>query len=79
MRDELQHAVSKSFHLSSSSLNCVVSAGTAARLIYHNRDGIAACQENLSFAVLGFKLIHEVTQIFTKSGKNPCISPSPFV
>jgi hypothetical protein len=59
MRDELQHAVSKSFHLSSSSLNGVVGAGTAARLIYHNRDGIAACQENLSLGVRSSTMLHE--------------------
>jgi hypothetical protein len=28
-------------------------AGTAARLIYHNRRGITACQENLSNGVFG--------------------------
>jgi len=32
-------------------LNSFVGAGTAARLIYHNRAGIAACQENLSLGV----------------------------
>src|SRR5262249_39375097 len=41
----------KSFHLSSSSLNGFVLAGTAAGLIYHNRNGITACQENLSIGV----------------------------
>jgi hypothetical protein len=34
-------------------LNGFVHAGTAARLIYHNRKGIAACQENLSNGVFG--------------------------
>jgi hypothetical protein len=49
----LQHAVSKSFHLSSSSLNGFVRAGAAEGLIYHNREGITACQENLSKGVFG--------------------------
>jgi hypothetical protein len=49
----LQHAVSKSFHLSSSSLNGFIRAGAAERLIYHNRKGITACQENLSNGVFG--------------------------
>jgi hypothetical protein len=49
----LQHAISKSFHLSSSSLNGFVRAGAAERLIYHNRKGITACQENLSNGVFG--------------------------
>jgi len=48
----LQHAVSKSFHLSSS-LNGFIRAGTAKELIYHNRNGIAACQENLSNGAFG--------------------------
>jgi hypothetical protein len=34
-------------------LNGFVHAGTAARLIYHNRKGITACQENLSNGVFG--------------------------
>jgi hypothetical protein len=34
-------------------LNGFVHAGTAARLIYHIRRGIAACQENLSNGVFG--------------------------
>jgi hypothetical protein len=34
-------------------LNGFVHAGTAARLIYHNRRGITACQENLSNGVFG--------------------------
>jgi hypothetical protein len=49
----LQHAVSKSFHLSSSSLNGFIRAGAAERLIYHNSKGITACQENLSNGVFG--------------------------
>jgi hypothetical protein len=49
----LQHAVSKSFHLSSSLLNGFIRAGAAERLIYHNRNGITACQENLSNGVFG--------------------------
>jgi hypothetical protein len=49
----LQHAVSKSFHLSSSSLNGFVCAGAAEGLIYHNSKGITACQENLSNGVFG--------------------------
>jgi hypothetical protein len=59
MSDELQHAVSKNFHLSSSLLNGFVGAGTAARLIYHNRGGIAACQENLSLGVRSSTKLHE--------------------
>jgi hypothetical protein len=62
MSDELQHAVSKSFHLSSSSLNGFFTAGTAARLIYHNREGIAACQENLSPGVSLSTKSHEGSQ-----------------
>jgi hypothetical protein len=34
-------------------LNGFVHAGTAATLIYHNRRGITACQENLSNGVFG--------------------------
>jgi hypothetical protein len=34
-------------------LNGFVHAGTAAMLIYHNRRGITACQENLSNGVFG--------------------------
>jgi hypothetical protein len=49
----LQHAVSKSFHLFTSSLNGFVRAGAAEELIYHIRKGITACQENLSKGAFG--------------------------
>jgi hypothetical protein len=53
MSDQLQHAFTKSFHLSSSSLNDFICAGITAGLIYHTRAGIAACQENLSDGAFG--------------------------
>jgi hypothetical protein len=34
-------------------LNGFISAGAAQRLIYHNRKGFTACQENLSNGVFG--------------------------
>src|SRR5262245_14046806 len=79
MCDELQDTVSKSFHLCSSSLKWLIGAGIAAELIYHNRAGVAACQENLSLGALRFKVIHKVTQRFTKRDGNPCFSSCLFV
>src|SRR5262249_43001377 len=76
MSNELQHAVSKSFHLSSSSLNDFVRAGTAARLIYHNFAGITACQENLSLDARPSTKTREGSR---RAVKTPSFSSCPFV
>src|SRR5215510_2794287 len=76
MSDELQHAISKNFHLSSSSLNDFVRAGTAARLIYHNCAGITACQENLSLDVRPSTRPHGCSR---RAVKTLSFSSCPFV